>query len=123
MAALVADGGETHSVFSRLTDGRYPHGRIPQLGSNQSLRLARTFSLQMSCLSDVDLFIIDEDVNHRRGFAGDHQSVNSDALQFESEMAGGQRIRYETSEWRFGNDGELGGGGEAGPNQGSAGKD
>jgi hypothetical protein len=82
---FVADGGKAHSVLSRFADGSHPRCRRAQLGADQGFGLAGT---------------------------GDHQAVEACALEFEGEIAGGERVSDETGKWGFGDDGKLSGGGE-----------
>src|SRR6266550_6957563 len=87
VAAFIADRGEADAMLTRYPDGRHPHARTTQLRMNGRFRVMRCLSSQMIGGSDLDVLAVNEHVHKGRRLAGEHQGVDTKALQFESEMA------------------------------------
>src|SRR5262245_65077953 len=98
MPSLVADRSEAHAIFSRYADRRHSNRRRIQLGFDRRFGFAGTFPSQVFGLSHLNLLIADENIDERRSAAGDDDGVKPRALEFQSEMAGGEGVADEAGE-------------------------
>src|SRR5581483_3806493 len=122
VAAFVADCGEADSVLAGFADGGDARARTGELGANQGFALEGAFAAQLLGAPELHFSVVNEQVRPGGGPPADDERVDAEALQLEGEIAGRKRVGDKAGERRLGDDGKLGGGGEAGADQRRAGE-
>src|SRR3989442_15871696 len=77
----------------------------------------------MTGFPDLHVVVMDKNVDHGGSPAGDHETIEADALEFEREVARGEGVGNKAGKRGFSDHGELGRRGETGADQRRAGED